>query len=580
VSDSPIEKQLLRFLQSRRPEAMCVSGAWGIGKTYLWTDIVLPQSAHLPSFNGVPDDLGSGEAHYQQYSYVSLFGVNSIAELKRAIFEMRRSRGSWWRRLTPEDVTSNWKRNLDIVGRVGSAVMKWGNAADIIAARLADSIWNQVICLDDLERKGSALSMREVLGYVSHLKEERRCKVLVLTNSTELVDADKRQYDEYHEKVFDRTMILAPTPEDCCKIAGADDALSGRVAALGISNIRVVKKIQALIEEVKPLLTEFHPSVTQQAINTLTLAGWMRYTKGAPPFEFLDRRVQVSVARTIGRSALSNAEPVAQQDAKWVDQIDAYGYPYVEPDTLDRALNDATVNGYMDDALIKAAARGLHRDAAKADSAQKRDEAWRLFHGSFRDNADEVVHAYVDSYGDNMKFMRAGELDPAVGILRSLGHDDKADALIELYRATHAGDVRALDPKLQRRHDEPIQDVKLYGILASEHAAAVGPADPVAALRRLYKGGGGDQDDYEIAMQVTAEQLADAFDQLEGDELNKFIRACLQYENTIAYGLDVPVIARRTKEALRIIGHRSELNRLRVRKFGIDLNEPAQDDAG
>ena len=333
MSGIPIEKQLLRFLQSRQPEAVCVSGAWGIGKTYLWTNIVLPQSVSLPHFSGLPDDMPAGEVKYQAYSYVSLFGINSLAELKRSIFETRVSRDKWAERLTPEQVQTSWRSNTKLVTKL-LGLVSLGDVAEEIASKLADSIWDQIVCIDDLERKGEGLSMRDVLGYVSHLKEVRRCKVLVLTNSTELIEPDKGQYDEYHEKVFDRTMVLAPTPEDCCKIAGADDALSRRVSALGISNIRVVKKIQMLIEEVKPLLTEFHPSVTQQAINTLTLAGWMKYTKGAPPFEFLNRRVQVSVARTMGRSD-SSGNPVAQQDAEWVDQIDAYGYPYAEPDMLD-----------------------------------------------------------------------------------------------------------------------------------------------------------------------------------------------------------------------------------------------------
>ena len=464
----------------------------------------------------------------------------------------------------------NWRRDVSFLSKVGGAVLRWGNAAEVVATKLADNIWDQVICIDDLERKGAGLSIRDLLGYVSHLKEQRRCKVLVLTNSTELDNADSAQYREYHEKVFDRTLLFAPTPNDCCDIAKVDDALRDRVIALGISNIRVVRKIQELIEQVRPILTEFHPSVLEQAVNTLTLVGWMKYTKGAPPFEFLKRRMSVVVGRMGGTLA---GDTMIKQDLDWAAMLDEYGYFRGEPDILDNALNDATINGYVDDALIRAAAKSLHRDASNAESAAKREAAWKMFHGSFKLNDDEVAATFVATHSENMQFMSAGTLDPVLVMLRTLGRNEEADKLIDLYRETHRGSQRAFDINVQRRHDEPLRDAKLIEMLQREHVTVAGVPDPISMLKQLAERGG-EREDYEVAMQVTVKQLVDAFDQLEGDVLNKFVRACLQFENTSAHGLNVRLVAYRTKDALVEIGKRSTLNRMRVRKFNIDPDNP------
>ncbi|HAU0604412.1 TPA: hypothetical protein JBH38_03195 [Legionella pneumophila] len=64
-----IEEQIIAFLNSNKAEVLALYGRWGIGKTFLWNKII-------ENKNFAPC--------YKQYSYVSLFGINSINELKTA----------------------------------------------------------------------------------------------------------------------------------------------------------------------------------------------------------------------------------------------------------------------------------------------------------------------------------------------------------------------------------------------------------------------------------------------------------------------------------------------------------------
>ena len=87
---------------------------------------------------------------------------------------------------------------------------------------LLATIKRQIICFDDLERRGAGLSMNDVLGLASHLKEERKCKVVLILNDEKLEgDADK-DFKRYLEKVIDTVMLFEPTVEECAEIGVGD----------------------------------------------------------------------------------------------------------------------------------------------------------------------------------------------------------------------------------------------------------------------------------------------------------------------------------------------------------------------
>lgn len=74
MSIDTIKSEIDRFLQSSTPEVMAIKGSWGVGKTYSWNKFLI-------------DAKNNNSIALGKYSYVSLFGLNSLDAFKCSIFE-------------------------------------------------------------------------------------------------------------------------------------------------------------------------------------------------------------------------------------------------------------------------------------------------------------------------------------------------------------------------------------------------------------------------------------------------------------------------------------------------------------
>ena len=68
-----IKTQIDRFLETDTPEVMAIRGAWGVGKTFTWNKYLNEAKRE-------------DKIALNKYSYVSLFGLNSLDVLKLSIF--------------------------------------------------------------------------------------------------------------------------------------------------------------------------------------------------------------------------------------------------------------------------------------------------------------------------------------------------------------------------------------------------------------------------------------------------------------------------------------------------------------
>src|SRR5438046_6975631 len=98
-------------------------------------------------------------------------------------------------------------------------------------------------------------------------------KVVLILND-EALEEDRAEFDTYYEKVVDSTLKFAPTAEECARIALAgtsktDQLLTLNCISLGISNIRVIKKIERAARNIEPLLKPYNEEVFKQAVQSL-----------------------------------------------------------------------------------------------------------------------------------------------------------------------------------------------------------------------------------------------------------------------------------------------------------------------
>ena len=73
-STNLVHKEIRRFLSSTEPEVLCIRGTWGVGKTFAWRTLL--EHAHR-----------NDAIALKSYAYVSLFGIDSLEQLRYAIFE-------------------------------------------------------------------------------------------------------------------------------------------------------------------------------------------------------------------------------------------------------------------------------------------------------------------------------------------------------------------------------------------------------------------------------------------------------------------------------------------------------------
>jgi hypothetical protein len=75
---------------------------------------------------------------------------------------------------------------------------------------------------------------------------------------------------------------------------------------------------------------------------------------------------------------------------------------------------------------------------------------------------------------------------------------------------------------------------------------------------------------------MSADDLYQLFKNHKGDDLGRVVRTCLQFEQINGTSDEERSISAKAKEALLRIGKESRINRRRVKKFGMQVEEEAQ----
>ena len=291
VNSQKAEQEILRFIISEDPEVLCIRGRWGIGKTYAWEKYLKEAKSKI---------------NFGRYAYVSLFGINSLEDFKYAIFENSIDATKVGTEPNLESFQSNplftakhfGKKSLRFLEQIPLIKNHVGN----LSAAWFLSVTDTIICVDDIERAGKNLAVRDILGLVSHLKDRKKCKVVLILNDEAIeASSEKEEFSNFFEKVVDISIRFSPTPEECARIAleprtPRTDLLLEHTTKLGISNIRVIKKIDRLFQQIERDLSCFDPLVMKEASHTLALLGWCNFEpKASPSLEFLKKETTITV---------------------------------------------------------------------------------------------------------------------------------------------------------------------------------------------------------------------------------------------------------------------------------------------
>lgn len=552
-----VKEEILRFLASPEPETLCIKGKWGVGKTFAWKQY-LKEAAAL-----------SDGISLEAYSYVSLFGMNSLAELKYGIFEGTISKkrmvndadlGSL--KSTVESAEESLRKNAWLLRHIPFVKDYLGDAAPAFFL----TVRNQIVCIDDLERTGDGLGAGDVLGLISFLKEERKCKVILLLNDDALQREDKEKFKTYLEKVIDITLHFDPSPTESIAIAlSRDDEASKLVhdkcIHLGISNIRVIKKIEREVRNIESLVSEYDKEVFRQVASSVILFGWAHYQpEGAPTLDFLATKLSLE------NFSLDRESEPSPEEAAWKALLESYGYRYT--DEFDLILIEGVKNGYFDRKKVKKHAEALNRQVQAATAIGSMKESWNLFHDSFDDNQELVLNTLHTSFKQNLRFVTPSSLSELVKLFRELGRTEEALEMIQYYVENREQDRRLFDLS-QQDFGFRVTDPDVIKAFAGKCASLPNKLDLRESLLKLSD----HWNDNILAALSSApvDFYYQTFKEANGEDLSRMIDGTLRFDRVVNATDQMKQITLRGKEALKRIGKESTLNAIRVSRYGIKV---------
>jgi len=564
-----VKEEIEKFLGRQEAEVLCIRGKWGVGKTYTWAkQLEAAQQAKV--------------VKRPRYSYVSLFGVNSLDELKLAIFEnvitlsdgvkkadletldaFVSSKVGSWRKLTRIAQSLPIVRNL--VGGDATALVSFMTIRD------------QVVCIDDLERRGQRLDVRDVLGLISYLCEQRNCKVVLILNDEQLEGDAKRTFEKNLEKVAELSFVYEPSSTESVEIAitALDQAsrfVAERCTTLGITNIRVVKRLVHFVDAIKPLLTEYDAEVFKAAIGSIVLFSWSHdQPEEAPSLTFLKGKTQ-------DKFGLKRKEEMPLNEAAWNTLLEAYGYIWT--DDLDIVLMEGICDGYFDPERVKKAAQAIHEQAVAAKADGSFEEAWRRYHDSFADDQAEVLDGIYASFMKNFKYITPTNLNGTVSLFKELGRPEQADEMLEHYMANR-NEGREFFDLAENPFGDNVNDPDVRAAF-NEKAAQVEEKRDFPAIMLSIKDGWS-EDQINALATAPIEEYRKAFKSHSGPELRRMLANVFQFDRISNASDAMREISRRAREALVLIGTESAINARRVSRFGVKIEQagnaadPAED---
>jgi hypothetical protein len=560
-------KAIQTFLTTPTPQVLCIRGKWGVGKTYIWEKI--RKQAIVDGAIALP-----------YYSYVSLFGLQTIDEVRQSVFENSVPTTKAEFSADLDNLGNNLKRYSLAAARKISRFSPYARVAyiDKYISNLSGgfrqiislAVKNTIICFDDFERK--KIAAKDLLGLASQFREQKQCKVVIILNEDALTGDEKREFSRYFEKVVEIPIEFSPTPEECAAIAlNADDflntALTENVVKLGISNIRIISRILNSGKELFAIVSPYNVKIHRQVLHTLTLVMWSKYDDGAVPLDFV-RQHGESLDHLFGEDTRS------EDEKKWSSQLNDYGFNRC--DELDMAIMAGVEKGFFDTAVIVKEAQeedARHKKSAALDALH---QAWRNFADTFDvSDVDRMADRLYNAYLENMQYVTAGNLDEVIVLLKKLGFPEKTPALIDAYIAAHRDDIRTFDPKphpLQMAvNDEDLQQA-IQAEMVAPTSVSVKDALIDLSQQKIRSG-------IEAVYDLSADDPYALFSSLQGNELNNVVAGSLFFLRVGNASEEQKGLASCATEALIRLGKEHPANAWRIKRFGINIDAIAEPDA-
>lgn len=202
-----------------------LNGEWGVGKTHFWNKFV------------------ENNLSNKKTAYISLFGKESLKDIEKKIIL---------------DISSKDRVISNVKDKVKDFKTTFGFKDEDSSFGLSGAILNiglsifekkdfedVIVCFDDFERMSKKIELKDVLGLISELKEQKKCQIIMILNKEKLSD---NHLSIYKDKIIDFDLHYKPTVEE------SYSTISNKLKVFknypleylnnkGINNIRVIKRV-------------------------------------------------------------------------------------------------------------------------------------------------------------------------------------------------------------------------------------------------------------------------------------------------------------------------------------------------
>ena len=142
ITTNTIQDRLIELLNSTQSFGIALNGKWGVGKTFFWNQLIEEKFSA------------------KKTAYISLFGVETIQQIKNDLLLQIYTQNGFVKKI--KDKVGSFK----LYGMDISLALSWFEKKDFE---------NVIVCFDDFERISDKLKLKDVLGLISELKEQKKC---------------------------------------------------------------------------------------------------------------------------------------------------------------------------------------------------------------------------------------------------------------------------------------------------------------------------------------------------------------------------------------------------------------------
>lgn len=448
-----IEKSLQAFFDSDASVAV-IKGDWGVGKTYFWDKYISKR-------------VEANELSQIAYSYISLFGSSSLEDVRKRVFHNAKAISSDETVDKAFEVEFNESSSLfnkipwvkDGLSKVQSKApfINWfsknsqslpfvSKFSGMITSLEYSLVKNYIICIDDLERKGKDLAIKEVMGLVDELAHRKGCKVVMIFNESSFdTEEDGVQFESYREKVVDIEVSHNPTSKQNLLCIFDDSynrysTLETVVNNLDIKNIRVLKKIKWALEYFDNYVAGKNERIVDELIVHTTLFCCFYYIRDEHlPYSFLKEQLSSNSWLSYLLDKEREFSPAEKKYRTLASSMN------LSSSVFDEYISFFLENGYVDDESLKKTVADFE-EKVRVDTASSRLKGvWEIYSESLLDNLDEFKESLINTLNEETPRLDLSDFSSAVDILVEFGED--TTEFVDNYIQCHSESLSGIDSR-------------------------------------------------------------------------------------------------------------------------------------